>query len=290
MSDRVTSLPPAATSLPPAAAGRDAGTVPFRAYRGLARAALGSLLAHQASFLFGLLASVFSAVAMLYLWRAVLQGGAAPHGFDWPTMKAYLLVAFVAGSLASSYLDYRMAARIQQGDIALDLVRPVDYQRARFAEAVGFGAYELASSLAVVVVAGALFGGVPAPPGGNVLPFVLSAALVLPLRFSFVYISGMAVFWTQNYVGVQSGRIAFVTLFSGMLVPLAFLPSWVQAVAAVLPFPGMAATPALLFTGSLTGRDAWAALAVQATWALALWWGARGLWRAASRQLTVHGG
>jgi ABC-2 type transport system permease protein len=267
-----------------------ARAVPFRAYVGLARAALTSLLAYQGTLLFGLLASVFSAVAMLYLWQAALRDGGAPHGFDWPTMKAYLLVAFVAGSLVSSYVDYRLAFRIQRGDIALDLVRPVDYQRARFAEAVGFGGYELVTALVVASAAAALFGGVPVLPGADVLPFLVSALLVLPLRFAFVYISAMAVFWTQNYVGVQAGRIALVTLFSGALVPLAFLPGWLQALAAVLPFQGMAATPALLFTGLLTGRDAWAAVAVQIGWTLALWWGARGLWQAASRQLTVHGG
>ena len=267
----------------------DRRRVPLRAYVGLARAALTSLLAYQATFLFGLLASVFSAVAMLFLWQAVLRGGQAPHGFDWPTMKAYLLVAFVAGSLASSYVDYRMAFRIQRGDIALDLVRPVDYQRARFAEALGFGLYELLSGLLVATAAGALFGGVPLPRGA-LLPFALSAALVLPLRFAFIYITAMAMFWTHNYIGVNSGRIAVVTLFSGALVPLPFLPGWLQAVAAVLPFQGMAATPALLFTGRLTGSAAWAGVAVQGLWTVALWWGARGLWRAASRQLTVHGG
>jgi ABC-2 type transport system permease protein len=264
--------------------------VPARAYLALARAALGSLLAYQATFLFGLLASVFSAVAMLYLWRAVLSGGQAPHGFDWPTMKAYLLVAFVAGSLCSSYVDYRLAFRIQRGDVALDLVRPVDYQRARFAEAIGFGGYELGTALVVAVTAGIVFGGVPMPDPSHLLPFVLSALLVLPLRFSFVYISSMAVFWAQNYVGVQAGRVALVTLFSGALVPLQFLPGGLDRVAAALPFQGMAATPALLFTGLLSGREAWTALALQAAWTVALWWGARGLWRAASRQLTVHGG
>ncbi|WP_231116468.1 ABC transporter permease [Motilibacter rhizosphaerae] len=260
------------------------------AYRGLARAALRSLVAYQGAFLFGLLASVFSALAMLYLWRAVLASSPAAHGFDWPHMRAYLLAAFVAGSLASSWVDYRLAFRIQRGDVGLDLVRPVDYQRARFAEAVGFGAYELGTGLVVAGVAALAFGGVPAPPLGSLPLLLLSALLVLPLRFGLVYASAMAVFWTQNYVGVQAGRLALVSLFSGALVPLAFLPDWLRLLAAVLPFAGMASTPALLFSGQLQGAEAGAAVAVQAAWTVGLWYGTRGLWRAASRQLTVHGG
>lgn len=260
-----------------------------RAYRALSRAAFRSLVAYQTSFLFGLLATTLAAVAMLYLWRSVLAAGTV-RGFDWPAMRAYLLVAFVAGSLVSSYVDYRMAGRIQQGDVAMDLVRPVDYQRSRFAEALGFGVYELGTGLVVAAAAAALFGGIPAPARGGVVPFAVSAVLVMPLRFGIVYVSALVVFWTRNYVGVQSARIALVTLFSGGLVPLAFFPGWLHGLAAALPFAGMASTPALLYVGGLSGAAAWRAVAVQAAWTAGLWWLGRAMWRGASRQLTVHGG
>ncbi|MDH6470766.1 ABC-2 family transporter protein [Micromonospora sp. NBRC 110037] len=261
----------------------------IRAYRSMARMALKSLLAYQTSFLFGMLASAFGVLSMLYLWRSALAAGPR-QGFDWPQMKAYLLVAFVVGSLVSSYTDYRMANRIQQGDVAMDLVRPVDYQWSRLAESVGFAVYEAGTAIVVVLAAAAIFGGM-SPPDRDTLPlFILSALLVLPLRFGIVYLSGLLVFWTQNYVGVQAARIALITLFSGALVPLAFLPEWMRVIATYLPFVGMASTPALLYTGSLDGSDATTAVLVQAAWAVALWWLARLMWSAAARKLTVHGG
>ena len=262
--------------------------VPLRAYVGLARVALRSLMAYQASFIFGLLASVFGALAMFYLWHAVLDGGRAAGGFTWPQMKAYLLVTFVAGSLVSAYSDYRMAGRIYQGDVAMDLVRPVDYQRSRFAEACGFVIFEAGTALAVAAVAALAFGGIPAP--ASVPLFLLSGALVFPLRFALVYASGLITFWTQHYVGVQAARIALVTFMSGSLVPLVFFPDWLRVTASVLPFAGMAATPALIYVGRLTGVAAVGAVAVQAAWAVGLWVLARMVWRRAVRKLTVHGG
>ncbi|WP_307851547.1 MULTISPECIES: ABC-2 family transporter protein [unclassified Micromonospora] len=261
----------------------------IRAYRSMARMALKSLLAYQTSFLFGMLASAFGVLSMLYLWRSALAAGPR-QGFDWPQMKAYLLVAFVVGSLVSSYTDYRMANRIQQGDVAMDLVRPVDYQWSRLAESVGFAVYEAGTAIVVVLAAAAIFGGMSPPDRDTVPLFILSALLVLPLRFGIVYLSGLLVFWTQNYVGVQAARIALITLFSGALVPLAFLPEWMRVIATYLPFVGMASTPALLYTGSLDGSDATTAVLVQAAWAVALWWLARLMWSAAARKLTVHGG
>lgn len=260
-----------------------------RANVAMSRAAFRSLVAYQMSFLFGLLASAVAALSMLYLWRSVLSSGSL-QGFDWPDMKAYLLVAFVAGSLVSSYVDYRMAGRIREGDVALDLVRPVGYQRSRFVETLGFATYELVSAVAVAAVAALAFGGVRGVEEGSLPLFVVSAVLVLPLRFGIVYMSGLVVFWTRNYVGVQSARIALVALFSGSLVPLAFFPEWMETTASLLPFAGMASTPALIYIGKLTGDEAGLAVGVQAAWAVGLWLLGLAIWRSASRQVTVHGG
>ncbi|NYI39964.1 ABC transporter permease [Demequina lutea] len=260
-----------------------------RANIAIARTAFRSLVAYQMSFLFGLLAAAVSALAMLYLWRSVLAAGAR-GGFTWPDMKAYLLVAFVAGSLVSAYVDYRIAGRIRQGDVALDFVRPVGYQRARFIETLGFGVYELFTGVVVALVAAVAFGGIRGVPSGSIIPFVMSALLVLPLRFGIVYISGLVVFWTRNYIGVQAARIALVTLFSGALVPLALFPDWLHTIASYLPFAGMASTPALIYVGHLTGGAAWTAILVQAAWAIGLWLAGAALWSVASRQVTIHGG
>jgi len=264
--------------------------VPFRAYRSMARMALRSLVAYQVSMIFNLLASAFAALAMLYLWHTVLRNERSAAGFDWPQMKAYLLITFIASSLVSGYTDSRMAFRIRQGAVAMDLVHPVDYQRSRFAEACGSGVYEAGMAIAVAVCAAVAFGGVPAPPAQAWGFFLLSALLVFPLRFSVVYACGLLTFWTRNYVGVQTARVALMTFLSGAFVPLAFLPGWLRSAVNVLPFVGMAATPAQIYLGHLAGRAAALAVAVQAVWSAGLWMLARVLWRRASRQLTVHGG
>ncbi|MEV0134015.1 ABC-2 family transporter protein [Dactylosporangium sp. NPDC050688] len=263
----------------------------WRAYLAMGRAHLRTVIAYRTSFLFGLLASTFGSFAMLYLWRAVLSHGHRANGFDWPHLRTYLLVTYFAGSLVSSYNDYRMAGRIQRGDIALDLVRPADFQRSRFAETMGVVCFEVVVGVIVVTLGALAFGGLTLPPSpASAALATVSLVLVVPLRFGLVYISGLATFWTQNYVGVQAARIALVTLFSGTMVPFAFLPGWLATTCTLLPFAGMAATPALVFSGAVQGARAVEAVAVQLAWAVGMWWGARLCWQAASRRLTVHGG
>lgn len=264
--------------------------VPARAYRALARTAARSILTHRLNFTLGLFGLLFQLLAMLSVWGVLLRSGNSVGGFTWPEMKAYLLIAFGTGALVSSFMDMRLAWRIRDGMVAVDLTKPVDFQRARFAEAIGGAAVELLSTALVCAAVITLTGGVAVPGPAGAALFVVSVALVLPLKFCLGYLAGMICFWTQNTFGVALARWAITNLFSGALVPLVLLPGWLQALAAVLPFASTTSTPALIYLGRATGGDALRLIAMQAGWTLLLWYGCRLVWRRAVRQLTVHGG
>lgn len=269
--------------------GQVANPPALRAYRSLSTTALKSLLAYRLQFFMALLGNSFLMLTMLYLWRTILASG-AQAGFSWPQMKAYLLVAFVCNSVVSGYTEWRMAARIRDGMVAIDLTKPIDYQRARYAEALGFSVFEYFSALLLVLVALTVFGGVPVPHGMHLLLFLISMLLLLPLKFSVAYATALLCFWTQNYMGISWARAAVTNLMSGALIPLQFFPGWLEVIAKVLPFQSMAYTPAMLYLDRFSVRDALLAVLVQLIWVVALWFGAAAAWRAASRRLTVHGG
>nr|BFE64733.1 ABC-2 family transporter protein [Dactylosporangium thailandense] len=261
----------------------------MRAYYALGRAVALSAVTYRTNFLLGLGAVLFQLVALLAVWR-VLLAQSPVQGFTWPQMQGYLLVAFASGTLVSMMSDFRMAFRIQMGLVALDLVKPLDYQRARFAEILGGAWIEV---LVVAVVGGAtltLTGGVATPSPAMLGLFLCSMLLVIPLKFLIVYVSALACFWTQSYVGVQMARFVIINLLSGALIPLAFLPGWLATFAQWSPFAGLTSTPALIFIGRVDPGRGLVLVAVQLAWVVVLWFGARLIWRAAIRQLTVNGG
>ncbi|MEU4237537.1 ABC-2 family transporter protein [Actinoplanes sp. NPDC026619] len=261
----------------------------MRSYRALARAAARAALAYRLSLLLGMGAVLVQLVALLAVWRVVLAQSPI-NGFTWPQMRAYLLVAFAAGIVVSILGDFRMAYRILDGDVALDLVKPVDYQKARFAESLGGLWIELALIGVVVGVTLAFTGGVDLPAGAGAALFVASMLLLVPLKFLIVYVSTLACFWTQNFMGVQWARLAVVNLLSGALIPLVYLPHWLATAAQWSPFAGLTSTPALIFLGRVDAGEGLLLVAVQLGWVLVLWFGARLVWRAALRRLTVNGG
>jgi ABC-2 type transport system permease protein len=261
----------------------------LRGYAALSRAIAKSALTYRLSFFLALGGVFFQLVAMLAVWRVLLAQGAV-GGFTWPQMRTYLLVAFASGTLVSMFADFRMSFRILDGTVALDLVKPVGYQEARFAEVLGGVWIEI---LIVLLIGGAVTlagGGLPNPGGGHVALFVASMALLIPLKFLVVYAGNLLIFWTQNFVGVQWARVAIVNLLSGALVPLAYLPHWLGAVATWSPFGGMASTPGVILVGRVDAGRALLLIGVQAGWVVVLWFGAKLLWRSAVKQLTVNGG
>ncbi len=262
----------------------------MKAYLALARTSAKNALTYRMSFVLGLFGVGFQLVALLAVWRVLLDDGPAVNGFTWPQMRGYLLVAFASGALVGLLADFRMAFRIHSGLVALDIVKPVRYQEARFAEVLGAVWIELLVVLGVTGVAVALTGPVALPPGGELALFLASMVLLVPLKFLVVYLFTLASFWTQNYVGVQWARIAIVNLLSGALVPLAYLPGWLEVAASWSPFAGMTSTPGLILIGRAVGADAVRLVVVQLVWVVLLWFGAKLLWRTALKQLTVNGG
>lgn len=263
----------------------------FRAYKKLASIALQQTIAYRAGFFLGLLGPMFFLVAMLYLWQSLLAHGAA-SGFTWDQMRAYLVVAFICGNLVSMWTDFSISSKIRDGSIALDLAKPIDYQRARLSETLGVAVFELASALLVGAVVLAVFGygHLAHPHGAQIAYFAVSLALVVPLKFCISYMTGLVCFWTQNYFGVSMARQAVTNLLSGALAPLVFFPHWFQTMAAWMPFQAIASTPALIFLGKTHGWDAAQAIAIQAAWVVGLVLFSRALFHLAVRKLTVHGG
>ncbi len=254
------------------------------------RAALQAATAFRSALVIDVVGSLFGLVALFYLWRAVLGASGSLQGYDWRQMKAYLLLAFLSHTLVSWWGEWRTAMRIVDGTVATDLVKPVDFQRARLAEAAGAAVVEVV--LSAVVVAGALvvFSSVATPHGWRWALFAVSFAAALLLKSVLVYATTLLCFWTTGYLGITWARIAITDLLSGALIPLVFFPGWLRGLAMALPFQGIVSSPAVIYLEHVDNRRALELIAIQIAWVAGLWVLGRLMWQRGVRQVTIHGG
>ena len=110
------------------------------------------------------------------------------------------------------------------------------------------------------------------------------------LTFSFNYLITIVAFWTMVTPGLLIARKAVFDLLSGSIIPFALFPGWLNRIAVVLPFQGMAAVPLQIYVGPIDGVAIWRSILVQFAWAIGLIALMRLLWNAARRKIVIQGG
>ena len=166
---------------------------------------------------------------------------------------------------------YDLMRTVYQGEIATDLLKPMNFFGFWLAQDVGRAlAGFLLRGLSVMVVYALIFDISYPNSLGQWLALLISFVLAYLLGFGYRFVVNLAAFWSPDARGI--GRFAFMTvmLFSGFLMPLRLFPDWARQAMEFTPFPYMVNTVSEVYLGLLTGPALLQALLVQAAWALGL--------------------
>lgn len=263
----------------------------LRKYAFLAAQTLQASMAYRTQFVLSLLSGLIQALVLYYIWRVVYLSRELISGYTLSDMVTYVFVSFAARNFYSFRTETAISAGIRDGSVAIELVRPMSYQLARFSESLGSVVVEGAVIGAMVLaLGGGLFGMRGPASAGAAFAFGISLLLSLLVSFSLSYVVGLVSFWTTTVYGIVNSKRFVVDFLSGGLVPLALFPDWLARLARVLPFRSIVDVPVSLYLGRIApDRIAWE-LASQAMWAALLWCSGSLLWLQARKKITIHGG
>lgn len=265
----------------------------IRPYLAFARTAFLNLLAYRARYFVGILTYVFNVTVWYYIWRALFSEGGAERlgGFTFPQMLTYVATGWILRSFYFNEVDRDIANQVTEGRLAMQLIKPVDFQLLTLSQALGESVFRgalFAGPIALVLLlvfpllppasfeAAALF----------VLSGVLSALLVATLNFCV----GLIAIRTKSILGFLRAKYLVLELLSGLLIPPSFFPEWMRPILAWLPFPHMNYTPGRIYLGLVTGREAFLALGTQAAWVVILFLLGRLLWATSRKRIVLQGG
>lgn len=260
------------------------------AYRSIAMASFRTALGNRVAFTSNLVGGLVQFGLGYALWSAVFARAADGQPFHEAQIHSYLLIAFLSNSLISRYDEWRNALRILDGSVAVDLVKPLDYQRARLSELLGTAAAELSGLLVVGGGLAVLLGNVEIAPPGVFACFVVSFALGTLLKAQVVCLTVVLCFGRQNYLGLHWSRNGVMTLLSGTVIPISLYPDWLRDIAIALPFSSILFTPFSVFTAGSVTVDLVGMLLRQVLWIAVLWGLTAVLQRRAIRRFEVVGG
>jgi ABC-2 type transport system permease protein len=264
---------------------------PRQKYISLTLTAIQRAVAYRGTVVLNLLSGLVWVILVYYLWKTVFSSRGTLQGLSWYEMRTYIVLAYAVNALLSFQSLQRMMNTIRTGEVATELLRPMDFLGAQLAQAIGSACIEGLLSSCIALLISFLFLNIAPPSTPLALGlFVLSLCFGFLIKFLLGYFVALLCFYTLNAVGLIWAQTAVVNLFSGALIPLSFFPNWLLRIILITPFQGIVYTPVALYLGKMQGVDAWRALGIQLVWVVILWLLARLFWRISIRRLDIQGG
>ncbi len=247
--------------------------------------------AYRSAFVAGILTNAFFGALICYVYRAVYGAGGEVAGFTLHDAISYTWVTQSLISIGAAWItSTEISQSIRTGDVLTDLTRPWSFLLYWMSRSLGERSFNLIFRGSITYLIGVLYFGARIPTPADLLAFLPAIALALVISFAFSFCVNLAAFWMLDTMGLILLANVLLSFFSGFLLPLAFFPPALQAVAYALPFQAITSLPAQVFLGRLGGEALAPTLALQLFWALVMLGLALALQRAAMRKVVIQGG
>lgn len=224
------------------------------------------------------------------LWSAVYETQGTPEiaGLTLANTIWYFLIAEMI-ELGKFRHDQQISEEVKDGSIAYTLVRPYNYLVYHFFNGLGETAVRIALIFLLGLPLVVYYAGWPTIPLTAVPAVLLVGFLGLTLDFCMASGIGLLAFVTEDTFSFRLIYQKLIFILGGLLIPVDFLPVWLQRIARALPFSYTTYAPARLFVDFSLARFG-ALLLGQLFWI-----GVMGTllflqYRWATRRLAVNGG
>jgi ABC-2 type transport system permease protein len=261
------------------------------AYLKLANLQMQITYAYRAEVIGGLLVVLLRILLLNAVWTAAYDGRGSVDGIALPDLITFVTLGNLQLMLMRPMLVWYLQQRIHDGQIGLDLARPVPFLGQLFAQQVGATAGLLpfvVLSVPLAFVVGNL--AAPASPGAAIA-YLASLGLAYLIATLIGLLMGLVAFWTVQTLGVGVIYEFAAQFFGGALIPLSFFPSGLRTLADLLPFQTQVFIPVSIYNGAISDLAGIArALGLQLIWIAVLsvivWF----VWQHAKRVVTMYRG
>ena len=233
---------------------------------------------------------ILAMVVLYFFWQAVYANGGTLGGLNFQQTINYVMIAQMLMPLVENRLIFNFGSMIREGQIAIDLLRPLDMQARFYVDAVGTLFLNLLLKAPLLIIA-VLFFQVQLPHDlPTWLVFLVALVLGHGILFFFDWIFACLAFYSTETWGLSVVRIAVVTFFSGAVVPLQMMPDWLRSIANGLPFAQSVYVPVSFLSGVAPVSAALPTWLVQLLWLIGLGVTSRVVFNVSLRRVTVQGG
>lgn len=245
---------------------------------------------YRTAYIAGMVTNAFFAAVRCFIYFALYRSSSAPQPMTLDEAISYTWITQSLISIGAGWVASDVAMTIRSGDVITDMSRPWSFYGYWLSRSLGERVFNLLVRGSLTYVVGILLFAayIPSPLEG--LAFAVAIGFALLASFAFGFLVNLTAFWLIDNTGVILIANTLLTFFSGFLLPLAFFPPALQAVARALPFQAITGLPAEIFLGRIRGEALVYTVLLQLFWTAVLTVMAIALQRAALRKVVIQGG
>lgn len=223
-------------------------------YSALLRYMIISTLQFRAEMAIWTILDLVPFLVLFLVWISMYQGQTILHGYSLNQTIHYYLLVILIGTVSDVHFEEWRSKEIREGKIDFFLIRPLSYLEELLWKDIGGKIVYIALFIPFL----ALFFGWLTTLGLGAMTIqpnqLVSFFILLILAYLINFMIGLWIvlgtFWLEGSHGLQHFKWVSITLLSGSMLPIAFMPDWIAALVNILPFKYLYAIPIGVIQGT----------------------------------------
>ena len=262
----------------------------MKGYLAILKIRMKTLIQYRAAAFAGMCTQLFWGVINAMVFRAFYSQVTSAEPLSLSQAITFIWLGQALFQLGPLSNDKETEAQVKNGNIAYELVRPLNLYSLWFVRSLALRVAPTALRCLPIFVLGSFLGLQPPVSWEAGGAFILSVIFAFFLSAAMTTLVSISLFWTLSGEGIQRLLPHFAVLLSGMVVPLLLFPSWMQPFLNIQPFRGIMDIPCRLYTGVIPVSETLYYLGFQLAWICILVLIGQRLIQKAIRQFVIQGG
>lgn len=199
---------------------------------------------------------------LFYIWKAIFSQVDTVHSFSLNQIINYYLLVIVIERLSATHFESWRSEEIRMGKIDYFLTRPFSYISEIYSKEVSSKLISILFSIPIIsifIIANVIAYNIDQSylTVQNILIFLGMMLIAHTIQFFIALWIVLITFWLEGSSGLEHFKWIVLTLFSGAMIPIEFMPKWLAVVTNILPFKYIFSVPIRVLQGTylLTKHD-----------------------------------
>lgn len=249
------------------------------------------IFTYRLNFVIWRFRSVLSLLTIYFLWFSVIPKDTNVLGYTQSLMLTYVVGAYFVGAIVFSTRTFEIAENINNGDLSIFLLRPINYFFYWFTKDLGDKAVNITFSIVELL----LFLLFIHPPFFiqtdvfMIIIFFIAVFLAILIIFFINILISFGGFWSPEIWAPRFIFLTLVTFLAGIWFPLDILPKFFFEIIKLLPFTYLLYFPVKIYLGQLPLDQIYFGFTVSLLWIAFLYLLVRFVWKRGLRLYVAYG-